>query len=355
VATASDTLHLPACAPRSYPPTSSSFVDEKRVDSLLLSSAARDTDARRRSAGFRIPLRSADSGRWLSSADYVEPVTTPPRETYSHGHHESVLRSHRWRTAANSAGYLLPLLKPTDRLLDIGVGPGTITADLATRLTAGSVLGIDNARAAVAAAEQLAQERGLANLTVITGNVYDLDLPDNQFDVVHAHQVLQHLSDPVAALREMRRVCTAEGIVAVRDADYSAMTWFPDHPGMTRWLELYLQVARRNGGEPDAGRRLRHWAILAGFSSVASTASAWCYAEAEDLAWWSATWAERLVASPFGRRAVEFGLASDDELTILADAWREWAAAPGAWFAVLHGELICRPPKELPSNEMAIR
>ena len=269
-------------------------------------------------------------------------MTSPPREIYSHGHHESVLRSHRWRTAENSAGYLLPLLKPTDRLLDIGVGPGTITADLASRLTAGSVLGIDNASAAVAAAEQLARDQGLANLTVTAGDVYALDLSDDQFDVVHAHQVLQHLSDPVAALREMRRVCTPEGIVAARDADYSAMTWFPDSAKMTRWLELYLQVARGNGGEPDAGRRLRHWAMAAGFSSVTSTASAWCYAEPDDVAWWSTTWAERLVASSFGRRAVELGLASGEELAALAGAWAEWSAAPDAWFAILHGEVICR-------------
>jgi SAM-dependent methyltransferase len=254
-----------------------------------------------------------------------------------------VLRSHRWRTAENSAGYLLPLLKPTDRLLDIGVGPGTITADLASRLTAGSVVGIDNAPAAVAEAERVALDRGLVNLTLAPGDVYALDFPDGQFDVVHAHQVLHHLSDPVAALQEMRRVCTPEGIVAVRDADYSAMTWFPDHPQMDRWLELYILLTRRNGGEPDAGRRLRRWAMDAGFGSVSSTASAWCFADADDLAWWSTTWAERLVSSPFGRQAVQLGLATDAELAALARGWGEWSAAPDAWFAVLHGEIICHP------------
>lgn len=52
---------------------------------------------------------------------------------YTHGHHESVLRSHRWRTAENSAAHLLAHLRPTDHPLDVGAGPGTITADLATR------------------------------------------------------------------------------------------------------------------------------------------------------------------------------------------------------------------------------
>ena len=68
-----------------------------------------------------------------------------PRETavYTHGHHESVLRSHTWRTAANSAAYLLPSLKPHMKILDIGCGPGTITADLAALVPDGQVTGVD--------------------------------------------------------------------------------------------------------------------------------------------------------------------------------------------------------------------
>src|SRR5665213_1114293 len=54
-----------------------------------------------------------------------------PDTVYTHGHDDSVLRSHRWRTAANSAAYLLPHLAPGLDLLDVGCGPGTITCDLA--------------------------------------------------------------------------------------------------------------------------------------------------------------------------------------------------------------------------------
>jgi ubiquinone/menaquinone biosynthesis C-methylase UbiE len=49
--------------------------------------------------------------------------------------------------------------------------------------------------------------------------VYALDFADGSFDVVHAHQVLQHLTDPVAALIEMRRVCRPGGLIAARDGD----------------------------------------------------------------------------------------------------------------------------------------
>lgn len=269
-------------------------------------------------------------------------MSATPQETYSHGHTEPVLRSHRWRTAENSAGYLLPLLRPTDRLLDIGTGPGTITADFAARLSAGSVAGLDNAPTAVAETRRLAAERGLDNLTVAEGDVYALAYPDDGFDVVHAHQVLQHLADPVTALREMARVCSPEGVVAVRDADYAAMTWHPERPALHRWMQLYQQVARHNRGEPDAGRRLVGWARAAGFGSVAATASVWCFADRHDLDWWSGTWADRLTGSSFGELAVREGFTDADELRGLARAWREWALAPDAWFAVLHGEVICR-------------
>src|SRR6478736_5739487 len=137
-------------------------------------------------------------------------MTPMTADTYSHGHHESVLRSHVWRTAENSAGYLLPHLRSGLDLLDLGCGPGTITVDLAARVAPGRVLGID------ASANVIEQARagadGAAEFAV--GDAYHLDLPDGAFDVVHAHQVLQHLTDPVAAVAEAHRVLRPGGIIA---------------------------------------------------------------------------------------------------------------------------------------------
>lgn len=63
-------------------------------------------------------------------------------DVYTHGHQDAVLRSHRWRTADNSAAYLLAHLQPGQRLLDVGCGPGTLTVDLARRVAPGQVVGI---------------------------------------------------------------------------------------------------------------------------------------------------------------------------------------------------------------------
>ncbi|HKR52255.1 MAG TPA: methyltransferase domain-containing protein [Pseudonocardiaceae bacterium] len=138
------------------------------------------------------------------------------------GHHDSVLRSHRWRTVHNSAAYLIPHLRPGQRVLDVGCGPGTITIDLARLVAPGSVMGIDNEPAPLRPARADAQRQAANNVSFDVGNVYQLDYPDSTFDIVHAHQVLQHLAEPVAALAEMRRICRPGGYVAVRDADYAA-------------------------------------------------------------------------------------------------------------------------------------
>ena len=261
--------------------------------------------------------------------------------TYTHGHHESVLRSHRWRTVDNSAAYVAPRFVPGARVLDVGCGPGTITVDIADRVAPGRVIGID------ASAEVIDQARrdasGVDNVDFATGDVYALDLPDSSLDVVHAHQVLQHLSDPVGALREMRRVCKPDGVVAVRDSDYAAFTWYPEDPTLDAWLALYRDIARTNGGEPDAGRFLLAWAHAAGFSDVEPAASAWCFATPQDRAWWGDLWADRMTTSAIAEQAERESFATRAGLEEMAAAWRGWSAHPDAWFAVLHGEIVCSP------------
>lgn len=261
------------------------------------------------------------------------------RDIYTHGHHPSVLRSHTWRTVENSAGYLLRYLRPGSSLLDVGCGPGTITADLAERLAPGPVVGIDAAPGIV---DQARAAYRLDNLRFEVDDCYRLSFPDDSFDIVHAHQVLQHLSDPVAALVEMRRVVEPGGIVAVRDADYGGMFWYPQLEGLDRWMALYQAVARRNKAEPDAGRRLVAWSRAAGFSTIIPSASTWCFATLEERRWWGGLWSRRVQESALAAQAVDYGLADEAELADLGHVWNAWSEHPDAWFVVVNGEAILR-------------
>jgi ubiquinone/menaquinone biosynthesis C-methylase UbiE len=258
---------------------------------------------------------------------------------YTHGHHESVLRSHSWRTAENSAGYLLPHLRPGMSLLDIGAGPGTITADLARLVEPGRTTALEASESAIAITRATFAKLEGVEVDFVVGDVHRLDLPDDSYDVVHAHQVLQHVADPVQALREMRRVCKPGGIVAARDSDYAAFTWFPEFPELDEWMALYQRLARANSGEPDAGRRLLSWALAAGFEKVDATASNWTFANPEDRAWWGGMWADRVLQSDLARQALADGVPESD-LQRISKAWQSWAAAPDGFISLLHGEII---------------
>ncbi len=264
------------------------------------------------------------------------------RNQYTHGHHESVLRSHRRRTAQDSAAYLLPHLDPGMSVLDIGCGPGTITADLAARVASGRVTAVDRSAEVLETARAESEARELSNVSFATADVHALDFPDGSFDVVHAHQVLQHVADPVRALREMRRVCRPGGIVAARDADYAGFIWFPLLAPLEAWLDLYQRAARANGGEPDAGRRLLSWAQRAGFDDITPTGSVWCYATPDTRDWWGGMWADRILRSDVARQLLRLGLATGERLEEISAAWRAWAAAPDGWLSMPHGEILCR-------------
>jgi ubiquinone/menaquinone biosynthesis C-methylase UbiE len=263
-------------------------------------------------------------------------------DRYTHGHHDAVLRSHRWRTAENSAGHLLPHLTAGQRLLDVGCGPGTITVDLAARVAPGEVVGIDVAPEVVEQARAHAAAAGQGNVTFAAGDFRTAGLAPASFDVVHAHQVLQHLRDPVGALRAMAALARPGGLVAVRDSDYAGFVWAPADERLDRWLDLYLAVTQRNGAEANAGRWLLRWAHEAGLREVAYTTSTWTFATAEDRAWWGGLWAERCTATTFAAQAVEYGLATPDDLASMAAGWRDWAIEPDGVFVVLHGELLTR-------------
>ena len=264
-------------------------------------------------------------------------------EAYTHGHHESVLRSHRWRTAENSVAYLLPHLVPGATVVDVGSGPGTITVDLAERVAPGTVIGIDAAPEIVADAGRLAAGRGLDNVTFRVGDAYALDLPGASADIVHTHQMLHHLARPVDALREFARVARPDGLISAREIDYEGVFWYPLIPALDEWLDLYLRVHRGSGGEPSAGRRLKSWAQEAGLSDIRSTASVWLYESDDDRAWWGDSWAHRVLESSFAELALARGEADRATLERIASGWREWAAAPDGWLVMPHGEILAKP------------
>ncbi len=264
------------------------------------------------------------------------------QERYTHGYHRVIIGSYQRRTAEVCAAFLLPSLGSDAQVLDLGCGPGTITVGLAR--CAGRVIGIDASPDMVKQAAETAAEHGVDNAEFKVGSAYELPFESDSFDVVYAHQVMQHLRDPVRALTEVRRVLRPGGRVALRDSDYGTMVHSPVEPAITHWLRLYHNVARANKGEPHAGRFLPSWAHAAGFVNAIVTSSTTTYADPESRQLWGGMWAVRVTDSDFASHAVHGGFAMRSDLTAISAAFQRWTAHPAGFWAYLNTEVLATKP-----------
>lgn len=225
---------------------------------------------------------------------------------YLHGHHASVLRSHSWRTVENSCPHLLPFLnKPSLKILDVGCG----------RFEVGDIFEWNKLEGV--------EEQG--------------------FDVVHAHQVLQHLQDPLGAMKEMKRLAKTGGILAIRDCNYGAMDWYPDHPMLHKWKKLYIKVALGLKAHPNIGKQLHAIAMEAGFprSDIEASVAAWTFSTPEEREFWCGLWADRTVQSDYKKRALDSGHATEQDLEEISAAFREMEKKEDGWLVVINGQIIC--------------
>lgn len=268
---------------------------------------------------------------------------TSEKATYTHGHHESVVKNHARRTVENSAAFLIPHIKPHHRILDVGCGPGSITVGLAKLASEGEVIGCDASQEVVAQAEQYAQEQGVRNVSFRQMDANALGFEAATFDIVYCHQVLQHVADPVGILKEMQRVTKPGGIVAAREADYKGFIVYPELEVLDLWASLYQHVAKANGAEPNAGRYLRQWARHAGFDSKSVDFSwdLWQWQD-EEAKVWATMWADRVRYSNLASSAKKYGLAGEEEIDRISKGWTEWGEMEDAFITIPNGQILCR-------------
>ncbi|KAI1299756.1 methyltransferase type 11 [Xylaria venustula] len=260
----------------------------------------------------------------------------------------AMVASYSRRTAAENSAYVLPLLKPDMRILDVGCGPGTITLDLAAHVPEGSVTGVDANSSAIETADKLCKQRGITNASFSVGDVSRLPFDDNSFDVVHVHQVLGHLPGkqgepgPVWGLKEMRRVCKLGGFVCAREAEWSTAVAYPRIHGVNESLTLLSRLAD-HAGKVLSGGRGREFARRAGFKvkDISASAALVTHTNTAGREWWGETMASRLESSSDLNKAVELGFVTEEEAAGMPTAWREWAKSDDAFYSLVDGQIVC--------------
>ena len=248
------------------------------------------------------------------------------------------------RDANVVADFLTPRLSPGLSVLDCGCGPGPITLGLARAVApGGSAVGIDIEPTMIERANALAAGSGLDNIDFRVADIYDLPFDDDSFDVVLSSAVIEHLSDPVRALRELRRVTRTGGVTAVIRTDWTFPFIVPDCPEFHRFFQLFEAGFNRIGGSLNRGRYLAADMAAAGFDVVefetrlsnrrGAVARANTAAGVEGYI----TWMENI---PLFQESIQLGLTTDEELTAIKTAMRAWAQDPDAFTAIAHAYAV---------------
>lgn len=244
------------------------------------------------------------------------------------------------RTAGQSCAYFLDRLKPTDKILDVGCGPGSITIDLAKLVPEGRVVGVDISHDSVERARKAAEDQGITNVEFFTMDVHKLSerFTESSFDVVHGHMAVMHFPEPVKVLRTMRALLKPGGILVSRDCAHPE--FYPVLPGIQKQRALYEQIQRGQGAHPDGGRFNHVWAHQAGFG--------WDQIDfgvaASQIGGSAAARSMLVQGTKMAMRelAVQKGLVTEQEWDETAAAWEQWEQREDARFVSLDGWIVCQ-------------
>jgi SAM-dependent methyltransferase len=229
---------------------------------------------------------------------------------YVHGY--SSRERDRLHDQATTLGELLhhdTLFPPGARVLELGGGVGAQTRIIAPRNPEARLTTLDQSAASLGQARRLAAQQALANVTFVQGDIYRLPFPDATFDQAFVCFVLEHLPEPVAALRRIRSILKPGGALTVIEGDHGSCYFHPPSAEAWRTIQCLIDAQAEAGGDALIGRRLYPLLREAGYKDITVSPRV-VYADASRPDWVDGFTHKTFIAMVQGARqhALDLGL-----------------------------------------------
>lgn len=174
----------------------------------------------------------------------------------------------------DQAGTLVELLHShtsyprASTVLEAGCGVGAQTVTLARRSPDARFTSVDVSADSIAEARRRVDRAGLANVALRQADIFDLPFDGESFDHVFVCFVLEHLSQPVAALAALDSVLKPGGTITVIEGDHGSAYFHPDSRAAHAAIQCQVELQRQAGGNALIGRQVYPLMVAAGFGAV---------------------------------------------------------------------------------------
>ena len=267
-----------------------------------------------------------------------------PAQTYTMGYSNEFIGFQSTFAHQDSVNFLLPLLAPGQRLLDVGCGPGFLSVRLADAVAPGEMHGIDFMSSQIDLARATAVRNNCDNALFHVANAVDLPFEDRSFDVVHMGGVLIHVPDIDLALSEAKRVLRPGGILASRDLMLDSCFVHPELGVMRRSIETLADLVAADDGHPQIARGMKLHLQQAGFTDITISASFETYSSPAELEFFYAIVNQWFLGAGIADAAKKYGAMSDELMIEVARKLEEWVREPGALAGIAFGRAIAVRP-----------
>ena len=160
------------------------------------------------------------------------------------------------------------LYPPGSRVLEAGCGVGAQTVTLAANSPGAHITSIDISESSLAQARKAIKAAGFTNVVFQQGDIFHLPFALESFDHLFVCFVLEHLAQPVEALRCLKSLLKPSGTMTVIEGDHGSAYFHPDSEAAHQAIQCQVELQRRAGGNAMVGRALYPLLSSAGYGAV---------------------------------------------------------------------------------------